>query len=239
MILAGMSAFIASDKLLTAARHNHKPTFHMNLEAADLAIAKTIAAMATTIALIYCHKAGKDFTPPEPDRSLIENLLLMMGIFNPKMQECLDKLWILYGDHGMTNSLAAVLHAGSTLTDPASIAIAGLVSGYGPLHGGAIDLAYKALQQIGTPENVPRYIAGCKANGTRLFGYGHRVYKAKDPRLPLVQELIDSYFYDVQANPVLRIVVEIDKFAKKDPYFEKRGLKANADLFGCFLYMAM
>ncbi|KAH6648539.1 citrate synthase [Truncatella angustata] len=239
MIMAGLSAFIASDELLTKARHQPKPVFHGKLDVADVAITRSIAYFTTIIALIHCHKTGRKFTPPEPGRSLIGNLLLMMGIRDPKVEECFDKLWILYADHEMTNSTAAFLHAASTLTDPMSATLAGMVSGYGPLHGGAIDLAYEAFRQIGSPENVPIYIEMCKSKRARLFGYGHRVYKTRDPRLSLIEELMYTYREDIEANPILRVAVAIDSYANKDPYFVERGLKANADLFGCFLYTAM
>ncbi|CAD6586818.1 MAG: hypothetical protein ASARMPREDX12_002522 [Alectoria sarmentosa] len=239
MILAGLSAFAASDKIISATRHQQKPMFHGHLEVADQAIMRTISYLATTIALIYCHKNARPFTPPETGRSLLGNLLRMLGIADPEVEKCLSKLWILYADHEMTNSTAAVLHAASTLTDPTSALVAGIVSGYGPLHGGAIDLAYEAFRQIGTPENVPRFIEGVKRNKARLFGYGHRVYKTRDPRLPLIEELMTAHRDAVDSNPLLRVAMAIDKAAREDGYFVDRGVKANADLMGCFLYTAM
>jgi citrate synthase len=162
-----------------------KPVFHGNLTVADQAITRTIAYFTTAVALVHCHKSGKEFTPAEPGRSLIGNLLHMMGISDPKIEACLDKLWILYADHEMSNSTAALLHAGSTLTDPLSALISALisaiVSGYGPLHGGAIHLAYDEFRQIGTPENPPLFIEECKNNKAQLFGYGHRVYLDERP----------------------------------------------------------
>lgn len=147
MILAGMAAFASADSVMATTRHQQKPVFHGNLEAADAALLRTIQYMATTIALVYCHKRDKKFTHPRPNRSLIEGLLLMMGIEDketgskpdPKTVTCLDKLWILYADLEMSHSTAAVLHAGSSLTDPVSCAISGIIAGYGPLHGGAIE----------------------------------------------------------------------------------------------------
>jgi citrate synthase len=240
MLLAGMSAFMASDKVMGATRRQQKPMFHGNLELADQALQRTIAYLATTIALVHCHKAGVPFTPPESGRSLIGNLLLMMGVQDAEtVEKCLEKLWILYADHELTNSTAAVLHAGSTLTDPVSAIISGIVSGFGPLHGGAIDLAYDAFRLIGTPENVPAFISGIKAKKSRLFGYGHRVYKIRDPRVALIQELMQQHRSAVDVNPLLRIAIAVDKVANEDPYFVERGLKANADLLGCFLYTAM
>jgi len=241
MMIAGMSAFAAADEVVCATRSTQKPVFHGRLEVADEAIVRTIGYLAVTIALIYCHKNNKDFTPPEPHRSLLGNLLWMIGVAqeNPKAEECFNKLWILYADHEITNSTAAVLHVGSTLADPVSAVTAGLISAYGPLHGGAIDLAYQALGMIGTPERVPAFIEGVKRGKGRLFGYGHRIYKTRDPRLSLIEELMETYKEELDANPLVRVSLAIDKYASQDPYFVERNLKANADLMGCFLYTAM
>ncbi|KAJ8120634.1 hypothetical protein ONZ43_g2707 [Nemania bipapillata] len=221
MMIAGMSAFAASDETACATRHTQKAMFHGRLEVADASIVRTIGYVAATIALIYCHKNGRDFTPPEPNKSVLGNLLWMMGVAqeNPKIEECLNKLWILYADHEITNSTAAVLHAGSTLIDPVSAAMAGIICGYGPLHGGAIDLAYEALATIGIPERVPYFIEGVKR--------------------ALIEELMGKYKEEIEANPLIRVSLAIDKYASQDPYFIERNLKANADLMGCFLYTAM
>lgn len=239
MILAGMSAFAANDSVICKTRHQQSAMFHGHLDVADEALARTIAYLASTISLVYAHKNEKEWHAPEPTKSLLGNLLQMMGIDNPEVERCLAKLWILYADHEMTNSTAAVLHAGSTLIDPVSAVTAGIICGYGPLHGGAIDLAYEAFRQIGTPERVPGFIERIKSKGGRLFGYGHRVYKTRDPRVTLIEQLLEEHREAVEANPLLRVAMAIDKYASQDSYFTERGLKANADLMGCFLYTAM
>lgn len=248
MILAGMAAFTSSDSVFATARHQQKPVFHGDLEATDKAILKTLQYMATTVALVYCHKRDKKFTQPEPNRSLIESLLIMMGIHdkeagsgpNRKVVDCLDKLWILYADLEMTHSTAAVLHAGSSLTDPMSCAIVGLVAGYGPLHGGAIELAHEKFKEIGKPENVPPFIAAVKAKKARLFGYGHRVFKTRDPRGALMKEIMGGELAaDFASNPMLQIALAIDRHAREDPYFMSRNLHVNVDLYGSFPYIAL
>ncbi|KAI0395731.1 citrate synthase [Xylariaceae sp. FL0594] len=241
MMIAGMSAFAAADEVVCSTRSTQKPVFYGRLDVADEAIVRTIGYLATTIALIYCHKNERELTPAQPGRSLLGNLLWMIGVAqeNPKAEACFDKLWILYADHEITNSTAAVLHVGSTLADPVSAVTAGLLSAYGPLHGGAIDLAYQALGMIGTPERVPAFIEGVKKGKGRLFGYGHRIYKTRDPRLSLIEELMKTYKDELDANPLVRVSLAIDKYASQDPYFVERNLKANADLMGCFLYTAM
>ncbi|CAI0640985.1 unnamed protein product [Colletotrichum noveboracense] len=139
----------------------------------------------------------------------------------------------------MTNSTAAFLHAASTLTDPLSCCISAIVSGYGPLHGGAIDLAYKMFEKIKTPNEVYSLITAVKTNKQRLYGYGHRIYKTVDPRVKLIHRMIDQHRDKVESNPMLAVTLEIDRVANNDEYFTSRNLKANADLYGCFLYTAM
>lgn len=243
MLLAGLSAFAALDKGTQQVHESGRPVYLGNTPAVDAAIVRSLAALATTVALVHCHKRGIAFTPADPDGTLVGNVLLMMGFKkngrpDPKIEKCLEKLWILYADHEMTNSTAAFLHAASTLTDPISCIISGLVSGYGPLHGGAIDLAYKGFEEVGTPERVPELIADVKAKKQRLFGYGHRVYKTVDPRTRYIRDMMDDHWAEMAANPLLRVALEIDRVAGEDPYFTSRNLKANADLYGCFLYTA-
>lgn len=246
MLLAGISAFTSLDEGTIAVHKSSKPPYIGNMGETDDAIIRTLAALATTVALVYCHKRGRDWTPADPDESFIGNLLLMMGQTeegssspNRKLEHCLERLWVLNADHGMTNSTAVFLTAASTLQDPLSCTVAAVASAYGPLHGGAVEMAYKEFERIGSVENVPKLIAEVKAKKRRLFGYGHRIYKVRDPRGKLVLQLMDEYKDDVQKNSFLRIAMEIDRVAETDHYFTSRNLKGNADLYGCFLYTAL
>ena len=219
----------------------------MDQPATDEALLRTISYLVTTVALVYCHKSEKQFTEPRHGESLIGNLLLMMGLTDPadksapdrRIKACFERLWILYADHEMSCSTASILHAASTLTDPVSCIIAGVISAYGPLHGGAVELAYDAFAHIGSPENVPAYVAAVKAKKSRLFGYGHRVYKVKDPRVNLIGELITEHQAEILSNPLISVAIAIDQVANTDPYFVDRKLKVNADLYGSFLITAM
>lgn len=246
MVLAGLAAYADCDPGTAAVHHEGRPKYLGDMKQVDAAIIRTLQALATTVSLVYCHKRGKPFTQPNPEGSFIGNLLLMMGFTdeetgkpNAEIEKTFERLWILYADHEMTNSTAAFLHAASTLTDPISCSITGIVSAYGPLHGGAIDLAYKGFESVGTPENVPLLIADVKARKQRLFGYGHRIYKKTDPRTYFIRSMIDEHMDRVKSNPLLSVALEIDRVAGEDEYFTSRNLKANADLYGCFLYTAL
>ena len=216
------------------------------MEVVDRALIGTISSMAAIVALIYCRQQGRELSPPDPSLSFISNVLLMMGFVEEnskrpslKVVEHLERLWVLYCDHEMTNSTAAFLHVASTLADPMSCCTAYVASANGPLHGGAIDLAYKAFIRLGTPERVPGLIADVKAKRYRLFGYGHRIYKTVDPRAKFIRIMLDQLSEEVKENSLLAVALEIDKIASEDTYFTTRNLKANADLYGCFVYTAL
>ena len=250
IIIAALAAYASVDEDARATHSKGEPQYLGKGKAVDGAVIRTMSILATTIALVYCHKRGRALNAPNPEGSFIGNILLMMGFLEPgtehaqllpnqKIEKCFERLWILYADHEMTNSTAAFLHAASTLTDPLSCCVTGIVSAYGPLHGGAIDLAYKEFEELGTPGNVPKLISAVKAKKQRLFGYGHRIYKVVDPRTKFIRQLIEEYKEQVKSNPLLSVALEIDRVAGEDPYFTSRNLKANADLYGCFLYTAL
>lgn len=113
------------------------------------------------------------------------------------------------------------------------------LSSAGPLHGGAVELCYEVLEMIGSPENVPPYIEGVKAKKFRLYGYGHRLYKTKDTRAILVNELVKEHEDLILSDPLLATALAIDQIADTDPYFVQRQLKINPDFFASFIYTAL
>jgi citrate synthase len=245
MVTAGMSAWAASDPTKIPI-HLGQELYLGKMDAVDEGVVRTLAAAVTVTALIYCHQRGRDLTPPDPNASIVENILFMMGVVDEttkrpdsKMVRILNSLWIVYADHEMTNSTAAGLHVGSTLADPMTSCTASVCAGSGPLHAGAIDLAYKMFERIGSKENVGQVIADVKAKKYRLFGYGHRIYKTVDPRVKHLQRMLRELSTNLEGNPHLSVAIEIDRIASTDLYFTSRNLKVNADLYGCFIFSAM
>ena len=243
--MAGLSAWAASN-LSAIPTNAGQDLYQKHPGRVDQAIIRTLSAMATVVALTCCHKNGKEFVPADPKRSFVENVVLMMGRLeegstnpDPRIVRCLERLWILCADHEMSNSTAAFLHASSTFSDPLSCCVAGVASGSGPLHAGAIDLAYTQLERIGTIDKVPELIARVKAGKQRLFGYGHRLYKIEDPRFRPIASMMHELTLPGQVNPLLSVALEIDRIASQDEYFINRHLHVNADLYGCLVYTAL
>ena len=194
MVLAGLSAWAGSDSTVIPACVG-KDLYSGDLRMVDRQIVRTLSALGSIIAISYCRLTGRAFTPADPDKTFIENMLIMMGKVEKstgqpdhKQVDCLERLWVLYADHELTNSTAAYLHVASSLADPFTCSIASISAAYGPLHGGAIETAFKTIERVGKPKNVPRLIEEVKAKKLRLFGYGHRIYKTVDPRSVFIRE---------------------------------------------------
>jgi citrate synthase len=239
--MIGISACVGADEEMVASRHTPALTYHQNLHTTDNAIIRSIGYVLSTMAVCYCHIHGKTVQMPRKELTIAENLLHMIGREDPgkRVSRAIDRLWILVADHELSCSTAAFLHVASTMTDPMTCVLAAIAAGSGALHGGAIELGYQGLEMVGSVENVPEYIAAVKAKKSRLFGYGHRLYRTRDPRAVLVEELLHEHRQAVDANPLLKIAMAIDKQANTDPFFVQRGLKLNVDFYGCFLYTAL
>ena len=121
---------------------------------------------------------------------------------------------------------------------PYSAAIAAL---YGPLHGGANEMVLRMLREIGSKDNVPRFIKEVKESGgdVRLMGFGHRVYKNYDPRAKIIKRMADQVFEVTGRNPLLDIALELERIALEDEYFVRRKLYPNVDFYSGLIYQAM
>ena len=226
--------------------HAAKNLYLGNPDLVDEEVLILLGSYVYIIAIVYCHHSRREFTKPRPDLSYIENLFLMTGhvdpktsLPNPKYVDMVERLWTLIANHEMTCSTAALLQTASSLPDIYSCMISALSALYGPLHGGAIEVAYKNIQEVGTIENAQAKIDRVKSGKERLYGYGHRVYKVTDPRSIFIKEIADELQAEIAEDPLLKVAFEIDRIASTDEYFVSRKLNLNADLYAAFAYSAM
>jgi citrate synthase len=128
---------------------------------------------------------------------------------------------------------------GSSQADPFSSIAGAAAALYGPLHGGANEAVLRMLNEIGSKEKVPEYIARVKAGEFRLMGFGHRIYKNYDPRARIIKQIADEVFEVTGRNPLLDIALELERIALEDEYFVKRKLYPNVDFYSGIIYQAM
>src|SRR5207249_34568 len=169
-------------------------------EQRNISIIRLLAKVPTLAAFCYRHIKGLPFIYPDNDLSYVENFLSMVARMsepkyeaNPVFVRALEVLFILHADHEQNCSTSAVRAVGSSQVDPFSAIAAGVAALYGPLHGGANEQVLRMINEIGHQKNVAGFIDEVKSGkGSRLMGFGHRVYKSYDPRAKIVKKLADE-----------------------------------------------
>ena len=143
-----------------------------------------IAGVASVAATIGRARAGRVPLEPLPEYGIAGNYLYMVTGRQPTAleQRIMDISLILHADHGMNASTFASMVVASTLSDIYLAIGAGISALSGPLHGGANVEVVKMLGEIGDPANVKKWFRETTAAKKKIMGFGHRVYKAYDPR---------------------------------------------------------
>ncbi len=153
---------------------------------------KLISRMATIAAAIGRARKGLGAVPPREDLSHAANFLYMLQGEAPDdyAARVMDVLLILLADHGCNASTFVCIATTSTETDMISSVVAGICALKGPLHGGANERAVYMLDEIGIPDRAREYVEQALAEKRKVMGFGHRVYKTKDPRATMLQDYV-------------------------------------------------
>ena len=209
-------------------------------------INRIVAKLPTLAAFAYRHHRGLPYVYPENELSYTANFLNMLfriGVReyrpDPVLVRALEVLFILHADHEQNCSTTAMRVIGSSLADP-YVALSGAMAAlYGPLHGGANEAVLRMLKEIGDRKNIPSFIESVKKGERRLMGFGHRVYKAYDPRASIIKRTAYEVFEVTGKNPLLDIALELERIALQDDYFVSRNLYPNVDFYSGLIYEAM
>jgi citrate synthase len=211
-------------------------------------IVRLIAKMPTISAFSYRFSIGLPFVYPNNELDYCANLLSMMWTIrtgdtgytpDPVLVRALEVLFILHADHEQNCSTTAIRTIGSSHADPYVSTAGAAAALYGPRHGGANEAVLRMLDDIGTLENVPAFVASVKEGKGKLMGFGHRVYKSYDPRAKIVKETADTVFAVTGKNPKLEIALKLEEVALSDEYFISRKLYPNVDFYSGLIYQAM
>lgn len=210
-------------------------------------IFRLIAKMPTIAAFAYRHSLGHFFVYPDNDLTYTGNFLNMLFKMtelkykpSPVLERALEVLFILHADHEQNCSTNAMRGVGSSHADPYSSVAAAISALSGPLHGGANEAVLHMLRQIGSKDKVGEFIKEVKGGkGTRLMGFGHRVYRNYDPRARVIRTMAEQVFDVTGRNPMLDIALELERIALQDDYFVSRKLYPNVDFYTGIIYQAM
>ena len=210
---------------------------------------RLVAKMPTIAAAAYKYSVGQPFVYPDNSLSYTGNFLRMtFGVpaekyeVNPVVERALDRIFILHADHEQNASTSTVRLAGSSGANPFACIAAGIACLWGPAHGGANEAALNMLKEIGTPDQIPHYIARAKDKNDpfRLMGFGHRVYKNYDPRATVMQQTVREVLKELNvSDPIFEVALQLEEMALNDPYFIEKKLFPNVDFYSGVILSAI
>lgn len=229
------------------------PRFYVeNMDQAmfDQVAVSLISKVRTIAAFSYKKAIGEPFVYPRHDKTYCANFLNMMFDSHAKPYEedplfvaALNALLIVHADHEQNCSTSTVRLVGSSMANLYASICAGICALWGPLHGGANQMAMETLSNIqksGLSADQVIAKAKDKKDPFLLHGFGHRVYKSYDPRAKVLKSLVERVFAtkNIQ-DPLLDIAKSLEERALKDDYFIERKLYPNVDFYSGMLYRAM
>ncbi|HXS26822.1 MAG TPA: citrate synthase [Steroidobacteraceae bacterium] len=243
--MAMASAVVAS---LSAFYHDSMDIY--NPRHREIFAHRIVAKMPTIAAAAHKHSLGQPFIYPRNDLDYCSNMLHMFFAvpcepyeIDPVASQALDLLFILHADHEQNASTSTVRLAGSTGANPYAAISAGVSALWGPAHGGANEAVLAMLEQIGTVENIPKFLAMAKDKSShfRLMGFGHRVYKNFDPRAKIIRDMCHKVLAKLgrSDNPLFELALRLEEIALKDEYFISRKLYPNVDFYSGIIYSAI
>ena len=216
----------------------------------EVASIRLIAKMPTIAAWAYKFSIGQPFVYPRNDLDYAANFLRMCFAVpaeeyevNPILARAMDRIFTLHADHEQNASTSTVRLASSSGANPFACIAAGIACLWGPAHGGANQACLEMLEEIGSVDRIPEFIARAKDKNDsyRLMGFGHRVYKNFDPRAKVMKQSADEVLdlLGIEDNPKLQVAKELERQALEDPYFADKKLFPNVDFYSGIILEAM
>ena len=201
------------------------------------AVVRLLAKIPTMVAAFHLIRKGNDPIQPNDDLDYAANFLYMLTERKPDplAAHIFDVCLTLHAEHTMNASTFSARVTASTLTDPYAVIASAVGTLAGPLHGGANEEVLLMLEEIGSVENVRPYVEKCITNKQKIMGFGHRVYKVKDPRAIILQNMADQLFEKMGRDEYYDVAVELEKVVEE--YMGKaKGIYANVDFYSGLLY---
>jgi citrate synthase len=200
---------------------------------------RLIAAVPTVVAAFHRLRHGDDAIPPRDDLDHAGNFYHMLfgREPSPAVRKVLDACLVLHAEHTMNASTFSARVTGSTLAGPYAVICSAVGTLSGPLHGGANEEVLDMLDEIGDVGNVGPWLESAVARKAKIMGFGHRVYKVKDPRATVLQELAENVFAETSRPALYEMALELERVAAGS--LGPKGIYPNVDFFSGIIYLAI
>jgi citrate synthase len=203
------------------------------------AVVRLLAKIPTMVAAFQLMRKGNDPVQPRDDLRYAANFLYMLNEREPDplAARILDVCLILHAEHTMNASTFSARVTASTLTDPYAVIASAVGTLAGPLHGGANEEVITMLEEIGSVENVRPWLDKALEKKSKIMGFGHRVYKIKDPRATILQGLAEQLFQKFGHDDYYDIAVELERVVEEK--LAHKGIYPNVDFYSGLVYRKM
>ncbi len=197
---------------------------------------RLIAKVSTLITDGWRISQGEEPLPEKPDLTLAGNLLYKLRGEVPETWEIrmLDTIFILYADHEFNASTFAARVTASTLADMYAAVTSACGTLKGPLHGGANEESIYMLNDIGTADRADAWLKSALAEKKKIMGFGHRVYKSGDSRVPVMREIARDLGKRTGKEQWVPICENLEKTMERE-----KQLCANVDLYAAPVFAMM
>ena len=203
------------------------------------AVVRLMAKIPTMVAAFQMVRKGNDPIQPRDDLSYSANFLYMLNEQEPDPEEAhiFDTCLTLHAEHTINASTFSAMVTASTLTDPYAVMASAVGTLAGPLHGGANEEVLNMLEKIGSVDRVEDYVDDCLTNKHKIMGFGHRVYKVKDPRAVILQELAEQLFDKFGGDKYYDVALALEAAIEKR--LAGKGIYPNVDFYSGLVYRKM
>ena len=200
------------------------------------AVVRILAKIPTMVAAFHQMRRGNDAITPNDDLDYATNFLYMLTERKPHPLEAkvFDVCLTLHAEHTINASTFSAMVTASTLTDPYAVVASAVGTLAGPLHGGANEEVLLMLEDIGSVENVKPYVENLVANKQKIMGFGHRVYKVKDPRAKILQALAEELFEQTGHDRYYDLALELERTIEAK--LGQKGIYPNVDFYSGLVY---
>jgi len=205
---------------------------------------RLVAGSAVFTPGILRLKRGLAPVPPSLELGHASDMLRMLHDTppTPEQASALDNYWITASDHGLNASTFVARVVASTRAGLASAIVAAMGALKGPLHGGAPGPVLDALDSIGSADQATDWLQNALDRGERLMGFGHRIYRVRDPRADAVKNAIQGLARVGQVDPErLRLAEAVEAAALELLALKKpnRSLQTNLEFYTALLLEAL
>lgn len=182
----------------------------------------------TIIAAFYRLREGKEPVEPDMNLSHAANFLYMLSGQKPtpEMEKALDAYLILLADHGLNASTFAARVTTGTLSNLYSAVTSAVGTLAGELHGAANQYAMEMILEIGSAARAEDYVNGLLDQKKKVMGFGHRIYKTRDPRAEAFRQIAADLCVKAGKTEWLDIAGHVEKVM-----MERKKIPCNVDFF--------